>query len=149
MLVSILRYPSVIVEGIYDHDPEFETDLRKWLQSWIYDHVDDYDYYPLPEYLLSKQHIAEVSRLSFPVEQQAICNFLGTAIGVGDLGEDIQSLIEFIINRKSQLLPSAPMSQPVIETSPHTQRQRSNRPGRKRMLTERDANIPTRNCRKR
>ena len=91
------------VMNLDDHGSEFETKLRKWLQSWIYDNVKDYDIYPPPEHLLSKQQITQVSCQSFPMEPQAIHTYLMAAVGFEDLGQDVWTLIEFIIDQKSQI----------------------------------------------
>ena len=128
------------VMNLDGHDSEFETKLRKWLQSWIYDNVKDYDIYPPPEHLLSKQQIAQVSCQSFPMEPQAIHTYLMAAVGFEDLGQDVWTLIEFIIHQKGQISLSIPLPKRNAQVSRLKSQGGSDRLRKRKALAELDAN---------
>ena len=128
------------VMNLDDHGSEFETKLRKWLQSWIYDNVKDYDIYPPPEHLLSKQQIAQVSCQSFPMEPQAIHTYLMAAVGFEDLGQDVWTLIEFIIDQKSQIPLSILLPKRNTQASRPKSQGGSNRLRKRKALAELDVN---------
>jgi hypothetical protein len=128
-----------------DHNPEFESKLRKWLQSWIDIHIQRYDYPPVPEYLFSRRHITEIARSSFPRERQAIRKFLETAAGFRKLEEDAERLINFIMEEKVRISLPTPRSQPTVERTLQTPVAGFRRPEKRKALAELDMNItPTR-----
>jgi superfamily II DNA or RNA helicase len=124
-----------------DHNPEFETKLRKWLQSWIDIHIQQYDYPPVPEYLFSRRHITEIARSSFPLGWHAIHKFLKTAAGFTRLGEDAEKLINFIMEEKAQISHLTPRSQPSVERTLQTPVARFRGAKKREALVELDVNV--------
>ena len=128
-----------------DHNLEFETKLRKWLQLWIDIHIEQYDYPPVPEYLFSRRHITEIARSSFPLGRHEIRKFLRTAAGFTKLGEDAERLVDFIMEEKVQTSHPTPPSQPTVSRTLQTPVSHFRRPEKRKALAELDANVtPTR-----
>lgn len=117
--------------------PELEARFRTWLQSWIEIHIRQYDYPPRPEWLFPRTYITEIARSSFPVQRQAVREFLETAPGFQKLGDDGDRFIDFILDRKTQ--PDFPIqnSQPTAKRT----NSKFGRPIKQKPLMELNANI--------